>query len=1634
MSESKKPRSSPRKKARWGRRLVVLFVVVLLLLVGAVVALPPIVSSIAPGEIEAAVNPTIKGSIEVEKVKLSLFGGQQAGPIRVLDANGKVLGVIELTAEATGLRLITGNFDLGEIVVTGNLDVTRAADGTIDLAEAVAPTKPSAEGSGSGIGNASAAIPAPKLPRSLSAKLILDKLNLTYTDAALSDATGGKIATAAIRDFAGQLSINVGKPISGSFKGTAQSGASATSLSPDGDAILAIELQQWTDATGALTLDAMTGDIALSVETIDASLQMHLLAQNGVLTLSSPAIASIDLQPWANRLVAVQDALASTPGLTIEQFPSASLTIDSLRVQLPKGGAPMDLRSAAASVRLSVGPMTGSADPASMGMAGGGQQKFSTTETTVNLTLAGDQTARFTASGAATVGSESAGTLSADMAFGDMFDAQGAFVMPAKIEGSAALTGVATAILDPFIAAVLQREGEPLLRLTDDLGPTLDLSLSASAQQADGPIALKGNLTSERLRGALDLAINGKVVTSPATDAVVLTFREPAPMLRRVIPQVRLSHADPIELKVSQLSADLGAIGGPAQDLRSVKALVTLSTGTLAGSVNAADGSAKAFGAGPITGSIDATEFAQGRVALSLNGSGAYDGKNAGTLKITGSASELLDASGAIKTGAVPQVNLTANMTDISSALLAAFVPMAEMGLDPARDIGPLINASLTATNPSADELHADLRVNAQHLEIAGPLSITSKRVTARAPITITQTSPTVLLTALTKIEPPLTTVLDRPALVRATVSEFTLPLGEAMAPQPQNATAQASFLLQHVASAGVVITSLTADAKLNPAAGASMTGKLVGAHGGKGFGGTLEASASKVFDAAGKPLAPMAMQPAAKLELRDAPLALARFLPKLPGKDGKPPMDLASLASDLLGGPFTVVANFDAKSAKQAVSASIDSPLTKLDARASLDGRVLSTEAVTLSTRVTGPALANLLAITGSAPAQMPSLAEPAVITLRVEPLKLPLTESFAPDGSKATGNLRASGTIAATVTGLAATGAAQGPIKLSSGEFSLDGPLAALLGASRGTVTVQASGDITAPSNGSGSFTLSTNPTVDAGKPAGPFTVNAALNNIPVAFVDALTGQPGLLVGAVGPTLSLDLAADINTAAASAIDSISLGVRSQRVNTTKPLKIASAGDTLRLSAPAELRVLLDPAWANEYLLGAKQPPAGAATPPPPLLALTAPTDITLKLNSLVLPASMSGANGAPGGPLKLGVFAIDASVDLPQTALAVGEAKAPVAITGGTLSLKPTTVAGATLDYDLRVQQWTAGGKQSQASQPSRVWGTLFGLASASGQVKAETLNATGSFELPNVPTALIDAFARNDLPTKALGDTVSAKGWYREVSSVAGAFRFEATSPNAVAAADGSFRDGFMLINKPSDGSPVATISRITPALTADLAKALPLLKSLEKTAEDTPAKLVLETNVAVPIDGNMNNLSGYFSMDMGSGRFVVQNQFMGMLKIPGLNEQGRVGRRLETLKVVMDRGVIAYQPYSLPLGEFKLISVGVINLSDRAWQNKDADLKAGPGGNLDVITYIPGGAVAQEIAGPLGVPLGIGPQVMVPFRTRGPLDNSKTEFDAEHFAKEALSPENIIKGVGDLLGKPGGALDGLLGGGR
>ncbi len=116
--------------------------------------------------------------------------------------------------------------------------------------------------------------------------------------------------------------------------------------------------------------------------------------------------------------------------------------------------------------------------------------------------------------------------------------------------------------------------------------------------------------------------------------------------------------------------------------------------------------------------------------------------------------------------------------------------------------------------------------------------------------------------------------------------------------------------------------------------------------------------------------------------------------------------------------------------------------------------------------------------------------------------------------------------------------------------------------------------------------------------------------------------------------------------------------------------------------------------------------------------------------------------------------------------------------------------------------------------------------------------------------------------------------------------------------------------------------------------------------------------------------------------------------------------------ELLWLVKD-GVATYDKVTIPLGEFNLATRGTVDLVQK---------------KLDVITYIPFGALTDEAAGLFNTNLGkiVGGAVpglekatMVPFRTKGTFEKQETKPDLELFGKEFLTNLRPDKAVGNVL---------------
>src|SRR5690606_28432513 len=176
-------------------------------------------------------------------------------------------------------------------------------------------------------------------------------------------------------------------------------------------------------------------------------------------------------------------------------------------------------------------------------------------------------------------------------------------------------------------------------------------------------------------------------------------------------------------------------------------------------------------------------------------------------------------------------------------------------------------------------------------------------------------------------------------------------------------------------------------------------------------------------------------------------------------------------------------------------------------------------------------------------------------------------------------------------------------------------------------------------------------------------------------------------------------------------------------------------------------------------------------------------------------------------------------------------------------------------------------------------------------------------------------------------------------------------------------------------------------ITPELSNLIAPSLPQIARYEKRPEDEEA-YVDQSGLRFPLDGDLSKLNGDLTIALGQAPFQTSSAFARLLKTVQAESQAMVGRRLEPLVVKMRDGVVTYDRFQIPLGEFNLETSGTVDL---------------PARRLDVVTWIPIGALTDEAAGMFNTGLGslLGRAVpeferltMAPWRTRGTFGNTQT----------------------------------------
>ena len=821
--------------------------------------------------------------------------------------------------------------------------------------------------------------------------------------------------------------------------------------------------------------------------------------------------------------------------------------------------------------------------------------------------------------------------------------------------------------------------------------------------------------------------------------------------------------------------------------------------------------------------------------------------------------------------------------------------------------------------------------------------------------------------------------------------------------------------------------------------------------HAGADFGATVAFDVPAMFlvaDPATGRAAGMApverLRPIGKLELTNVPLALAALFkgppePPAPGAVSAavlagPPLDMARLLTDLLGRAATVVVQTSpGANDALAILGTVRAPLYEANLEADLAPSQLSVRTLNTAIALTPASVAGAMAQLAPALANRPRLTTNTRVDLFVQPLVLPLDPGLKPALSRAgVASIR----LVAAPLGLSGLNAANpdgsrrdlGPVGVRDLTLTARAPIAALVGpgsAGDRTVTATLAGLVL----GAGERPVATlrgdfSAPVTAGRPAGAIAAALSLVDVDLRAVERLANKDGLLTGALGETAALTLRADLAPPAGppgapfdagTASGTIEAGVTAPRLKTDGPLRLTFDPARIALASPARFAVGVDPAWANAFL--EPKPPADGRPTPKQSLRLTEATNLTVTLDRLSIPRALL-ATPAPGVPAASG-GAIDAalSVTIPDARFVTAEG-GPIRLAGTafTVTTDPAAGPGGPVAFRLTIAEAAAG--DAPPATNMAIAGSIRDLLDASGTPTPARATATMQGDLPVVPTALIDAFAnQGGLLVDALGPTVAltfnverypllppapATAGSPAPAPAAGpppVVQATAVSSRAKASLRGTIQDNVYVSQEPLRVS----VTELTQALSARFVKGLPTVGTIEKTAQDAPA-LLTATDLRLPLDNDLSKLSGSIDIDPGEARFGTSTGFAGFLKQINQDQQGVIGRRLQPLHINVVNGVATYDRWTVPLGQVEVQTMGTVDLVRR---------------EIDVLTYVPVSAVSDETVGifkggaanSINKVLGQAAPVldggaMLPFRTRGPMDNPRTAPDLELFAKDFL----------------------------
>lgn len=1556
---------------------------VLLLVIAVAVLVPMLAGSLLIPRIEAAASDTIEGSVRIDSLSVSWTGEQSARSVELLDPDGDVVGQADLTVRRSLFGLLSSPRNLGTVALSGWIEIERANESApTNLERAIKPKQP-------------APTPPPtQQPGAEPITLPPLRMTLDISDLRFSYELAGKkigISKLAIKGpltLDGQTDISINAVPS--INGNEATGRTITASVKSGPLLNASRELTIAGSGLELTVDAnlpgeytsiISGLLGEPVATAGASsdsirLRTNIREQSGRLVASGNADALSLEGPLPPALIA---RLATAGTLRITQ--PGAFTLRTTRFDLPvalitAGLNSTDLRDSALLLALETQPVgatltTDGLPPKSLRIEPI-DLRFGSENFAQRAFVQGDIRAL--------IDNTPAGTVLLDARVDNLLGPGGTLAPIAQVRpaGQIRLVDAPASLVDSFTAGI-DALGTGFAR--DVFGETINLTLDAESRADLGSDDTA--LESPKLTLAIDSAnttvrasaiLDGDRIEAPG-EALSIQSSAGRAILTRFAPQV-LAEMDaesaaqrPIALTVS--ATDLTLIQGTDTpiDLDRLRANLRASIDRQSASARGLDRIVLAIDAAAGT-PLDINAIATGNRNAGTQNPGPQPYNITADLQLAG-LSALASAANPLRARGV--------RTDGTITVIGAPVQSIEQltGLDPQtltealgdRLDGTITLASATDANTAALDFETPTTSLGAEFRLAGTL------LTSTRPLTIASREPQRLLDGL---DLRTITINDQPALriagpteFRATVEDIEIDLDRLDGP---------SAIASGIGSASINAPGL----------------ELVGPDGQRETYTTLRVEVVRDDDLLRGEFTGRITNAAT---LRPSEIRVAASLPLDQLLSSPDPIALASAAQRTLTASITAPAwlasalapehapTINAALAGEPVSITIEpiGDASGITVRSGetviLTQATLRPDAITLDEtngriRATAERLRNILAaLSEDQTAPSYSLASPATVDLRVDPITIPMGEGASFDLAGLTASATLEGD--AVVTGVLERDGAPRDIGIRAGSariaFTQAGP----------TIEAAATAfDPSKPAAPIGQLTARIDP-------GARFDVR--LNQArPRAIDNWLAGKPttdGPLALTFGDSLNLRAQTRTVTGLPAGTDRIEVGVESPRMDTRL---LANRSETrIALAEPFEVAWTLAPAMFDELIA--------------PVIADTEGSQLRLREAAPAAVAIRSFSIDKRDGAFDPATARIDA-----QFGMINANFDAVLGEPGATQTVRPINldrVQGAITRTAAESEEPIRFNLESldQNNDPRF---TVEGQLNTAASPGTNRLSATASGD---IPTALIDVLAgQRGLLVAGIGDTVRVSAQADNVTADRTEGKLTATvqALRAEAAAFGRFENGALILGDGTASRTNVTLSEITPELSRRVFEPLfPLLRNFEKSRTEQPTMItVTSAGFSIPTDGDLTKLNGNINLNLGSVRFEAGDLLSAALNATANRTAGQLGQSVPPVLVRFNAGVATYDTVDIPFGDFTLRTRGTINLVNR---------------QMDVLVLLPldfiGGdfkRAAQQF------PL-LNQLAAVPLRAKGEIGKAKLELDPN--AIEEIIPGALERNLNDLLNR-------------